>query len=139
MVRPQETSRDLGRSRETSGDLGRSRETSRDLGRARETRETSEDLGRPRETSGQRKTIPPDRFPPRRAAPHSSEVPIEAVSHHHRLPGTCASLTSLCSSCQDLLFIVFVVCNIHHTGLFMGPSLGSYFSGLVNKTLDFAS
>lgn len=34
---------------------------------------------------------------------------------------------------------VCISCNIHHTGLFMGPSLGSYFSGLVNKTLAFAA
>lgn len=34
---------------------------------------------------------------------------------------------------------VFISCNIHHTGLFMEPSLGSYFSGLVNKTLAFAA
>lgn len=34
---------------------------------------------------------------------------------------------------------VFISCNIHHTGLFMGPLLGSYFSGLVNKTFDFAA
>lgn len=40
---------------------------------------------------------------------------------------------------RALALSVFISCNIHHTGLFMGPSLGSYFSGLVNKTLAFAA
>lgn len=53
---------------------------------------------------------------------------------NHTLPNPVVRLVF-----RALALSVFISCNIHHTGLFMGPSLGSYFSGLVNKTLAFAA
>lgn len=65
---------------------------------------------------------------------HQGGQPPSRTARNIRFPNLIVQ-----SVFRALALSVFILYNIHHTGLFMGPSSGRYFSGLVNKTLDFAS